>query len=89
MHRPVAEPRKTKHRRTALREWLASESSGDVMLAQKIALEIDETAALKVANKFGESPPAALRPRGARGVPGRRSPADLLGRDFPVCREQV
>jgi NhaA family Na+:H+ antiporter len=32
MHRPAAEPRKTKHRRTALREWLASESSGGVVL---------------------------------------------------------
>ena len=32
MHRPVAEPRKTKHRRTALREWLANESSGGVVL---------------------------------------------------------
>ena len=49
MHRPVAEPRKTKHRRTALREWLASESSGDVMLAQKIALENDEPAAMAIA----------------------------------------
>jgi hypothetical protein len=41
------------------------------LAAQKIALETDETAALKVANKFGESPPAAKGPRGARGVPGR------------------
>jgi Na+/H+ antiporter NhaA len=32
MHRPAAEPRKTKHRRTALREWLANESSGGVVL---------------------------------------------------------
>jgi hypothetical protein len=45
---------------------------GDVMLAQKIALETGERAALAVANKFGASAPIATRRDPA--FPALRSP---------------
>jgi hypothetical protein len=46
---------------------------GDVMLAQKIALETGERAALAVANKFGACAPVAAR--GDPFAPTRRSPS--------------